>query len=134
MPVPPSHSGCQRQTFTLIKVYQAPAVGMGPATSRASFVVIFGLTGTPSLIGMDLMMPLCMQIDAARCPAISRSIHTLQAKEEPFYTAKSAHVSVELAMQTTTTSSTSGGSDAVQAVLLQEAQVPTELNLFLLFR
>ena len=89
-------------------------------------MVISGLASTQALIRMDLMMPLHMQIDAARCTAIPRPIHTLQAKEEPSSTAKPAHVSVESAMQTATSSSTSGNTEAVQVALLQRVQVPVE--------
>ena len=37
----------------------------GSATGLASFVVISGLAGTPALIGMDLTVPLWVQINAA---------------------------------------------------------------------
>ena len=82
----------------------------GPAMGRASFVVISGLAGTLALIGLDLMMMLCMQIDVPQCTTIPRPIHTLQAKEEPSSAIKSAYVSVDsLVTQTSTTSSTSAG-------------------------
>ena len=66
----------------------------GPATGRASFVVISGLAGTPVLIEMDLMVPLHMQIDAARCTVVPRPISNLQENKEPSGEPKPTHTSV----------------------------------------
>ena len=64
----------------------------GSATGHSSFVVIMGLAGrpTPVPIGMDLMVPLQVQIDATSCNAIPQFMHTLQEQEDPTSTAISA--------------------------------------------
>ena len=82
---------------------------------------------TSCCFSLGSMMPLHMQIDSARCTAIPRPIHTLQAKEEPSFTAKSTHVSMESSyMQTSTTSFTSGATKGVQVALLQGVHMPAE--------
>ena len=48
------------------------------ATGHSSFVFIMGLAGPPAHIGMDLIVPLWVQIDAASCTVIPQSMHTLQ--------------------------------------------------------
>ena len=102
----------------------------GSATSRSSFVVIMGLACTPALIGIDLIVPLQVQIDAASCTAILQPMHTLQAQEDMTSTATSACVSNETATQPATTTSTSDTTGMALAVFLHGVNVLAEFVCF----
>ena len=101
----------------------------GSATDRASFIVIMGLAGTLTLIGMDLMVSSLVRINAASCTAMPKLMHTLQAQEDTSSEAAPGCVSTETATQTATNPTTSFTSDIMAlalAALLQGVQVPAE--------
>ena len=81
-PLPPGHIWRQWQTTANCGAHTMLALKWGSAIERASFFVIMGLVGTRDLIGLDLIAPLRVRIDATSCTAKPQPVYTPQAQED----------------------------------------------------
>ena len=107
------------------------ALQWGEACGRACFIVIIGLESPPCLVGMDIMRPLRVRIDATNGTATPaqpdpQTIHLNAAQQQKTTPQQNAAPQSQASQQQKATTRHATPSAASRALLLQTTDIPAE--------